>query len=136
MQLLCDCIESRFTDAGLMNGCICSGDVLTYECTAMGTEVATIWTGSAFDCPASNNMITLLHSRFLYNESSGIYHCNNGAIVTRSLSFEGNSYTSQLNVTVTPDIGGKTIKCAGDNGIIITYHFSLKLPTVIGLSLA
>ena len=44
--------------------CICPGDTLTYECTVVGLGV-TVWTGSAFSCPSSNNEIALLHSRFL-----------------------------------------------------------------------
>ena len=55
--------------------------------------------------------------------------------MARSLSVEDNNYTSQLNVTVTPDIAGKTIKCLHDNGSIATLVFSLVIPTT-GLLLA
>ena len=90
----------------------------------------TIWTGSAFnyDCE-----IILLHSRF-DTGTSGI--CNNGAIVGRSLSIEGNSYTSQLNVTVTHDTAGKTIECASDNGTYYKHLFASIITTVTGLLLA
>ena len=55
--------------------------------------------------------------------------CNNGAIVARSLTADGNHYISQLNVTVTPDILGSTIECGYDNGY--SYHFhSLVLSTI------
>ena len=37
--------------------------------------------------------------------------CTNGSIVARSISVEGNNYTSQLNVTVTLDTAGITILC-------------------------
>ena len=40
--------------------------------------------------------------------------CNNGQIVGESLSVQGNNYNSQLNVTVTPDMAGKTIICVYD----------------------
>ena len=38
--------------------------------------------------------------------------CNNGAIAARSLGVQGRNYTSQLNITLTPYIAGKTIMCA------------------------
>ena len=60
--------------------------------------------------------------------------CDNGAIVTKMLSVEGNSYTSQLNVTVTPDTAGKTIACGSDNGTDYERLFPWTIPTVIGLS--
>ena len=116
-----------------MNGCVCPGDTLIYECTAMGVSASTIWTGSALDCVLSNDDIVLLHRRFLYSGSSGT--CNNGAIVARGLSIEGNNYTSQLSVIVTPDTAGKTIVCASDNGIYTKYLFSSIVPVVTGLSL-
>ena len=69
---------------------------------------ATIWMGTAFDCP--NNEITLLHS--LFKLSHGSYgYCNNRAIVATSLAVEDSHYTSQLNVTLTYDVIGKTITC-------------------------
>jgi hypothetical protein len=110
-----------------MNGCVCPGDTLTYECT-VERGVATVWTGSAID----HNNIVLLHSH-----DRGVYrYCNNGTIVARG-HIEGNySYTSQLNVTITPDTAGKTIECARDNGFNITRFFTSTIPTVTGLSLA
>ena len=99
---------------------------MSYECTVTG-EGSTIWTGSAFNC--AGNEIALIHRNG--RETSGV--CNNGAIVARSLSVEGNNYTSQLNVTVTPDTAGRTIECASDNGIRI---ITSKIPTITGLSLA
>ena len=51
----------------------------------------------------------------------------------QSLSVGGNNYTSQLNVTVTPNIAGKTIRCAGDNGITSNEIFSCVIPS-IGMS--
>jgi hypothetical protein len=104
---------------------------VSYECTATATEGgSTIWTSSAFN-HCNNEEIILLHNRF--NNTIGIYAmCNNGAIVGRSLSVEGNNYTSQLNVTVTPDTAGKTIECASDNGTVIKPRFTSTIPTVTG----
>ena len=92
----------------------------------------TIWTGTAFNCSASDYAIILLHSRF--SSTKGDYgSCSNGAIVGQSLGVEGNNYTSQLSVTVTPDIAGKTVECLYDDEHITTLVFTLVIPT-IGLS--
>ena len=90
--------------------------------------VSTVWTGTAFNCSSSNNDILLLHTPF--SSSEGDYgSCNNGAIVGRNLGVEGNYYTSQLNVTITPDIAGKTVECFYDDGHIATLLFILTIPT-------
>ena len=95
----------------LIKGCACPGGTLTYECSIVGDQGgATIWFGNAFNC-ASNESV-LFHSRF--TDTGTLDECNNGAIVARSLSANGNIYTSQLNVTVTPDTAGKTITCIHD----------------------
>jgi hypothetical protein len=109
-----------------MNGCVCPGDILIYECTVM-RGVATVWTGSALDC----NEIVLLHSDDeWYNKSDFKLYCNNGAIVVRSLPTEGNNYTSQLNVTITPDTAGKTVECEYDDGLTATLVFTSVIPTI------
>ena len=89
---------------------------------------STVWTGSAFNCLHRNNEITLLHNRFksAYGTNNS---CNNGAIVGQSLFVEGNNYTSQLNVTVTPEIAGKTVMCISDNGTTTMLLFSLVIPS-------
>ena len=128
---ICTCIYSDVAALQVMkpSGCVCPGDTLTYTCTVTGGfGGVTVWTGTAFDC----NEIALLHSRF--SSAYGIYGtCNNGAIVARSISMEGNSYTSQLNVTVTPDTAGKTVTCGIDNGTTTTFHFTLVI-AITGLS--
>ena len=115
-----------------ISGCVCPGDILTYECTVMGAG-ATVWTGIAFNCPWFRNEIVLLHNHFISANRISII-CNNGAIVVGGLSIEGNNYTSQLNVTVTPDIAGKMITCLHDNYYNESIQFSIVIPT-IGLSL-
>ena len=89
---------------------------------------STVWTGTAFNCSSSNNDILLLHSHFSSTEG-GYGSCNNGAIVGRSLGVEGNYYTSQLNVTVTTDVAGKTVECFYDDGRTATLLFILMIPT-------
>ena len=91
------------------NTCNCVGDTLTFECTVM-TGRGTIWRGSAFNCDSSGNEIILL------NSSDGDETCNSGMITGRVIKREGNNYTSQLNVTFSSDLIGRTIECASDNG--------------------
>lgn len=110
------------------NRCGCLGDILTYECTVVG-EGAFIWSGSALDCPSTNNEIVLLHI------DDGFYStCNSGDIVGRIVSVDTNNYTSQLSVTVTSATAGKTIQCKYSNGTHHTIQRSLAIPTITGLS--
>ena len=91
----------------------------------------TVWTGTAFDCLI--NKIALLHSRF----SDGTFGvCNDGAIVARSLSVEDSSYISQLNVTITPEIAGKTIVCVHNNLSDIIIQVSDVTPSTGSFHLA
>lgn len=73
---------------------------------------ATVWTGTAFMCPASNNQIILLHNRF-NNESSK--DCN-GNIMVVSTEVNGNKYTSQINITFNSFLIGKFVECFSDDG--------------------
>ena len=90
-------------------------DMLTFECEVIG-GVSTVWKGTAFTCPATNNEIILLHSRF-NNKLSG--ECNNGDILAESIEVaDGNKYTSLVNVTFNPLLIGKTVECFSDDGLI------------------
>ena len=88
---------------------------------------ANVWTGSAFNCPSANNYIILL----FFNIGTSKM-CNNGAIVAKLLSNEGNNYTSQLNVTVTPDTAGKEVVCLNFNGTHDILISSSIIPTITG----
>ena len=91
----------------LVNGCACFNETITYECTIKGgINGATVWHGSAFNC--SGNDINILHSSI----GSGIGTCNNGAIVAQMLRATDGFYTSQLNVTISSDMIGKSVGCA------------------------
>ena len=91
----------------LVNGCVCFNETITYECTIKGRiNGATVWRGSAFNC--LGNDINLLHSSI----GSGIGTCNNGAIVAQKLRATDGFYTSQLNVTISSDVIGKSVECA------------------------
>ena len=75
--------------------------------------LGTVWRGSAFDCENSNNEITLLHSRFV---NGTIGTCNNGFIVGQNVRVEnGTRFTSQLSITISPDIIGKSIEYFHDD---------------------
>ena len=53
--------------------------------------------------------------------------------MARSVSVDGNNYTSQLNVTVTSDTIGKTIECSHESGTNIYTYFSSTI-SITGLS--
>ena len=40
--------------------------------------------------------------------------CNNGSIIGEAIKVEESYYTSQLHVTVSPDMIGERIECAND----------------------
>ena len=90
------------------------GSVLIYSCSVVG-EGSTVWTGTAFDCPSTNDAIILKHNITEYNTTVGT--CSNGAIITgRGLSVEGNCFTSQLNIRATADLEGESVICIHRNG--------------------
>ena len=101
-------------------GCTCAGDVLTYMCTAVGIGT-TVWQGTAFDC--GGNSIVLVHN--LYRSTGASGRCNNDAILGRSVSADGDCYTSELTVRVSPSLTNKTVSC---------FHGSGRGPIHIGSS--
>ena len=89
--------------------CGCPGRTLTFECTVM-TGVGTIWRGSAFNCSnssGSNNEIILFDGS---HGSEPVTWCN-GTIVGQVVEVQNGSYTSQVDVTLTSDVIGKSIEC-------------------------
>lgn len=71
----------------VIKNCTCEERI--YECRIIGNGI-TVWKGSAFDCPQSNNEITFLSS----------FKCNNGAITAHIIAAENNTYISQLTVSL------------------------------------
>ena len=118
----------------IASGCVCLGDVLTYKCIVPG-GIATEWRGSALAC--DNNTILLQHDHFQYGNATG--WCNNNTVdlVGQGLYSDGNYYVSILNVTLIPNINGKTIECVykdelrdiiiGSETISTTALFSSKI---------
>ena len=92
---------------------LCPDDVLTFVCSA-SDGAATIWRGSFFtDCPdTGGSEIILRHSRFENGSYSAT--CNDGTVIAYSTEVINNSYISQLNVTVSPDLDTGTVKCSLD----------------------
>ena len=70
---------------------------------------ATLWRGTAFDCPMTNSEITLRHSLFTSDQAFRI--CNSGDIIGHGLEVVNNCYTSQLNVTIRENFNNKTVQC-------------------------
>ena len=95
----------------LRNCCTYPGYNLTYECTVVGNSFGiTVWRGSAFDCKIEE--ISLRHRLFRAGVAG---ECNNGSIMAQSLREQDGFYTSQLSVTFTPALIGKSIECVHDS---------------------
>ena len=101
----------------------CPGDVLTTECTITG-DGTTVWRGTAFQCDYGE--IILIHGRFS-GPRYPIATCNNGAIAAQGLGVINDSYISQLNVTVSPELNNTTVECWYDNGATAIFIKSIQI---------
>jgi hypothetical protein len=116
------------TTSEALPGCVCPGEKLIYLCTVQGSGTgATIWNGTAFSGCLQNVILLQDHQFTRLGGSTGT--CNNGAIVGQSLGIQGNNYTSQLNVTITPETAGKTITCAYD--ALTAQDITIRFSTII-----
>lgn len=107
----------------LHDECVCSGDIVTYECTIDSDYGGiTLWMGDFFDCLGDSQVIELIHSHFITNkpggQASNAHICNDGNVTGRIISNDNGSFISQLDVILTSDIAGKAIECALDNGTV------------------
>ena len=94
------------------NDCICSGDRIVYECSLSGPG-STVWSGTLFRCPAQQNEIFFLHSRF-----DGLTkYCNitNRSLAAHAVKRENNCFTSLLNFSADPSMNNSTAMCIHDN---------------------
>ena len=82
----------------------------------------TVWRGTAFNC--AGNEITLRHNTFESGDAAG--ECNNRAIVGRGLHKVNDCYTSQLNISISMEMIGRSVECAYDD-------LSGSNPTLIGM---
>ena len=84
---------------------------------------STIFRGRSFkfiNCSGNIDRLALFHSQF--NRPQDIKQsCNNGTIIARSLHGVNGTYTSQLSITVTPELirDAIDIECVHDNGSTI-----------------
>ena len=103
------------------NCVLCPEDVLVLNFVCSVSDgAATIWRGSFFKCPNGDNEIVLRHSTF---NDGVIKTCNNGAVAAYSTEVTNNSYTSQLNVTVCPEMHNGSVEC---------IHDGLHIPLFVG----
>ena len=81
----------------------------------------TFWTGTAFEC--DQNRILLVNADF-ERGTTGV--CNSGAVVAQSVGVDDNCYTSNLSVTLSPQLDGTTVECltAGNYTLMVSglYH--------------
>ena len=75
--------------------------------------MATVWTGTAFDCTQSNNEVIIFHSNFARPQA-----CNNGAIIGQGIRVENDTFISQLMIRTSDETNGSSIVCAHDTGNI------------------
>ena len=105
-------METRNVGFKAINDCTCPGYITSFQCNVTG-EGYTIWKGSAFDCSNSGNEIFLSHSNYI---DGTIRTCNNGRITGRNLGVTNECYASQLDVNVTIEMEGRTVKCCYESG--------------------
>ena len=92
---------------------------LVYECIVNG-EGAITWSGSAFECKASENQLIL----FVIDQ--GTSACNNGAVKAQR-----SNNTSQLIITDS-SLSGSNIKCTYNNGTnSVAVIGNLSVPTTM-----
>ena len=91
--------------------CFCPEGILVFSCSVNGGG-ATVWKGSVFNCHGNNrNEITLRHSEFDNGVSEATGSCNDGNIVAYNIDVTNNIYSSQLNVTISPEMHNETVEC-------------------------
>ena len=110
--------------------CIHPEAILVCVCS-VSDGAATVWKGSIFNCPSNGNQIVLRHSSF-ENKLTVTRACNDGAVVAYSTDVMGNIYSSQLNITVSPEMHNGTVECIQDllNATSVTVGtYTLRLAT-------
>lgn len=95
--------------------CFCSGDRLTYQCLVVG-GVLTRWMGTMCDSP-----INLAHVLFSSPSGANSTCASNTNIVAKSVN-NMCPFTSQLNITASSDLNGRTVECADTNSNVIGNH--------------
>ena len=92
--------------------CVCSQDVVTYECTVCG--LATAWEGTALGS-CSGGEIALTNRDFMAPIMTIV--CSGGRIAARGIIVEDGCFASQLNITFNATaLQGRSVRCSVDNG--------------------
>lgn len=102
--------------------CICPEQKFTYNCTVVGRNL-TIWSGTVF-MPGCEEII-LHHNQ--YEDHPEYRSCNDGAIVGQSIEVLNNSYRSNLTISVTSRLEGRTVICSAADKSNITIIGSTTL---------
>ena len=106
------CVDKK-NELLIRSDCICPGRSLQITCSVVGLG-STVWEGTTFDCPSSENKISLFHTGFATNSSVG--SCNDG-ITARGLSVSGqNCFLSEVTIIPSSATNGQTVTCNYDNG--------------------
>ena len=96
---------------------VCPGETANFICTVIDnmTTGNTFWTGTAFGC--DQNRILLVNADF-EGGTTGV--CNNGTVVAQSVGVDDNCYTSNLSVTLSPQLDGTTVECRSVGNYTLT----------------
>jgi hypothetical protein len=114
-------VEENLVELSVSNDCFRPCDTVMYECTVIGDQGGfTVWMGDFFHCSSGKRVMELQHSPTRVGDTPEFTDrtCNNGSIMGRIILAENGIFISQLNVTLTSDIVGRSIECAYDNGTI------------------
>jgi hypothetical protein len=91
--------------------CTCPQGIVTYECTVCGLAIA--WEGTALDsCPGGEIALT---NRDLVEPMGTPIICNGGTVAAHG-SVEDGCLASQLNITYSATLQGRSVRCSVDNG--------------------
>ena len=94
----------------ISSDCSCPGQSIQITCSVIGVGF-TVWQGSTFNCPSSQNEISLRHISFASNNAVG--ECN--GITARGLGVsEQNCYLSQLTLVLSTT-SSQTVTCIYDD---------------------
>ena len=91
--------------------CTCPQGIVTYECTIRGLAIA--WEGTALDSCSGGEIA--LTNRDLMEPMQRTVICNGGTVAAHG-SVEDGCLTSQLNITFSATLQGRTVSCSVDNG--------------------
>ena len=107
----------------------CNGKVLTLSCN-VSRNGTTVWNGTAFDCPSTNDHILFVSE--IFNSSRPVNKSCGDDVIARVVSADDYIYRTELNFTAnSPSSNGKqvTIQCGYDDGVMVevitTYTFEI-----------